>query len=1292
MSKFSGSPYLSDYNKDKCFTNVLAVPGRVVQAREITEVGEIAIDFIGRLGDAMLNNGAIISGCTCNVDKQNKLVYISEGLIYLDGLVRISTAKTLTIKAEGTENIGVKIQTDIVTADIDKALLDPALGYENAGSAGADRCKETVLWGVDLEGYVTVYQLIDGELVTEPPKDNSELLDILARRTYDENGSYRVNGLQISKKVDDNGEILVDNTGDILRYKCLVTAGKAYVKGWECERLADTTILIDELVDTGSQSQVLDVTETGFGEYRVSYGPVAAISSLTGMNRVPASAKQGFRSNGSAETVFMPECWQGEGAAAFDADHWQIARINKLWWGNPSPSGSGAIVLVEDVDFTYSKASQVLTWKLTGGKSLPPQGTTFYCDLVLKVSYVPATSETAADGDYILQTNGFKIIASCKKPPSRQLSETAGDKGEVDIDYTFKFPRIDLICLNKDNEIQIVKGVPNYSRFLVYPTNSDASRIPLGYVRQDSGEFTITNILNYRLTQDELNSVRSDLATLERNLEITDLDREAEDSTYAREPATDLNGIFTDGFLNYYKFDLSSNNYSKDAQNRRRICSIDFATNDLTLPVYESVNRLDLQSSTGESWGRVLTAGLTSPKTISQPMATDNINVNPYAAVDPLCMIQINPAIDVWFETAYRVVNDVKTETINITRNVKQKGKTILTSGASRVTRSTTSATTSATTASFDSQTYVVDTVIEYMRQQDITLEGFAFPPDTKTLVCYFDGERVAIEDLKFSESNVYSDPNDGKGELSCLQTNESGECRGKFRVPAGHQCGTVKVRLEYKGSKDDLIGRVGASAAVGETVYQAQGTLTTSTTVNTTTITTTNTTINTTVLTTYVHVNNNDPIAQSFSFDQTKLLTKVGLYFAQKYPKDTPDYKKYSPVVVQICGMTNGYPNKTVYATKTLDPDDINIATPFNFEGKETVVTFDQPVLCEANQEYCIVVMSDCQAYKLWYAELGKDRVDRAGYVVSNPYMAGVMFSSSNHSTWTAHQACDLTFNVYTADFTNPAVVQFDQVTVDQFCSLLLAAETIDYASSGIKWEYKIVGQQENWQPITSYSYQEMSDTIAQMSSVTISVRCTLMFTNDTYTSMSSILAADCVSLSFLTYAIAGEYISRYCAFNDSFDIARIQCEVYLPGQNTERTVKTAATPYPNVTNVGLFLARGVSAMPFTHADDHQPYEPNNSAKVGDSADQVLDYIQYNNAAATRTGGSTVASKQDWNKGFLASAINLGFGWWRFEWYKHFDAKATGFTVGARLFAKSLIYRPRMRKLMVSVSTNPAS
>ena len=188
------SPYYDDYNPSKGYTQILAVPGRVEQAREFTQVGTMALDFIGRLGDSMYKDGAILDGCTLSI--KGKKATITSGRIYLNGLVRLVPETTLNISGAGNEVIGAEIISTIVTEVHDNTLLDPAQGYENAGQAGAHRVKETVQFSVNKENTTAVYRLVDGNLVNATNDEkNNQITETLARRTFDENGNYKVEGL-----------------------------------------------------------------------------------------------------------------------------------------------------------------------------------------------------------------------------------------------------------------------------------------------------------------------------------------------------------------------------------------------------------------------------------------------------------------------------------------------------------------------------------------------------------------------------------------------------------------------------------------------------------------------------------------------------------------------------------------------------------------------------------------------------------------------------------------------------------------------------------------------------------------------------------------------------------------------------------------------------------------------------------------------------------------------------------------------------------------------------------------
>ena len=104
---------------------------------------------------------------------------------------------------------------------------------------------------------------------------------------------------------------------------------------------------------------------------------------------------------------------------------------------------------------------------------------------------------------------------------------------------------------------------------------------------------------------------------------------------------------------------------------------------------------------------------------------------------------------------------------------------------------------------------------------------------------------------------------------------------------------------------------------------------------------------------------------------------------------------------------MENGYPTKDIlpFSDVTIDPSQVelsdNAAIPTRF-------TFQSPVYIKQSIEYCFVLLSDSNEYKVWISRMGDIDVIRTRTISEQPY-AGVFFKSQNASTWTADQYEDL-------------------------------------------------------------------------------------------------------------------------------------------------------------------------------------------------------------------------------------------------------------------------------------------
>jgi hypothetical protein len=171
---------------------------------------------------------------TINPFGEGKLVTVDDGIFYVDGYFVTSTKQTISLyksskedESEKTLNegleytfaeqgirlfsvpshrIGYEISREVVSVTEDTTLRDPAKGYYNFNAPGADRYKisltlkpiEYDVLSVDIDNFVSenfIQLLRTTRGVVDYIKDKttySQILDLFAKRTQDESGSYTV--------------------------------------------------------------------------------------------------------------------------------------------------------------------------------------------------------------------------------------------------------------------------------------------------------------------------------------------------------------------------------------------------------------------------------------------------------------------------------------------------------------------------------------------------------------------------------------------------------------------------------------------------------------------------------------------------------------------------------------------------------------------------------------------------------------------------------------------------------------------------------------------------------------------------------------------------------------------------------------------------------------------------------------------------------------------------------------------------------------------------------------------
>ena len=152
-------------------------------------------------------------------------------------------------------------------------------------------------------------------------------------------------------------------------------------------------------------------------------------------------------------------------------------------------------------------------------------------------------------------------------------------------------------------------------------------------------------------------------------------------------------------------------------------------------------------------------------------------------------------------------------------------------------------------------------------------------------------------------------------------------------------------------------------------------------------------------------------PLGQTFKIDSQGgcFITSVQLYFAYK--------DEATPVWVELRNVVAGAPGQRVlpHSRKVLEP---SLIQTNNIDGTTpTKFTFDSPVFVQEGQEYAIVILTKSQNYRVWTAQMGEIDIYTGGVVSSQPAL-GVLYKSSNGSSWTPTQNEDLKFTLNRAFF----------------------------------------------------------------------------------------------------------------------------------------------------------------------------------------------------------------------------------------------------------------------------------
>ena len=230
-------------------------------------------------GGSTIGAGTPVASCiSFNATAIGAAVFLSEGIFFVRGFFVNVPKQTLIVDYytnTPSYRVGLTIEENILTSKDDTSLYDNAKGYENYAAPGADRLQITLTLDkklpTDLEdsNFIELLRLDGGKIKKiENKSTNSVLRDYLAKRTYEESGDYAVDPFtpsihnSLNDRLGNNGLFFSDETttdnntpsDDLMCVK--LSPGKAYVRGYDIEKVSTTILDVEKPRDTNTETNV----------------------------------------------------------------------------------------------------------------------------------------------------------------------------------------------------------------------------------------------------------------------------------------------------------------------------------------------------------------------------------------------------------------------------------------------------------------------------------------------------------------------------------------------------------------------------------------------------------------------------------------------------------------------------------------------------------------------------------------------------------------------------------------------------------------------------------------------------------------------------------------------------------------------------------------------------------------------------------------------------------------------------------------------------------------------------
>jgi len=1093
---------------------------------ELNEQQDISIHEQKKIADLLFKEGAIISGLLVSV--AGNVLTISAGVTYIDGHIEVIPGAVLTYdpaKTSGFDYVYVELLKYNYGYNQDAGLINPATGeptaerekwvlslrdHDTSGESlpnnvtqrkvvpiykfdrGTHDVAATVqekssIYLSDFLGTlpgsrITVASITEDQLSFAAAEGLNSLLNNLAERTYDQAGSYLVKGFD---------SFIGSNDGTNVRV--ITNAGRAYIQGYRLQKDLPTTTLVPKAVTTKSVRGEQKTYVTGQRSYALNSTPLKQTTQVEAIVEIVSNITRG--SVGGGEDLLVPnpvvdivEVSQGATVYSEGVD-WQQSGNYVDWIGTGSEPAIGTTYTVR---WTYVKQMAKGTDYVDGGwfgqPGYPAPAEYFYL-----VTALSASGETAYAAGYVVshQTAAGGANTITWRPVSGatgyRIYRASPNSGRTSF-HMLKEVGSAVMSYIDDGVDQATGTTPPSS-------NSSGLSSPLSDM--SLGNSSVINFGKSGVGSDPVNgsncSIDYDYYLGRKDIvyatagEIRRL--EGSPSDFPKLP------VVPEGSLAFASLDCPANSVEMTVHNfgltritmdqiHRIMQDIeDLKYNDAQYQMNNALQNRDAQTKKG-----------IYSDDFSNEAQSDTFHAEWSARIDGINKF-VGPA---------RISSSRVLEVNTAASNALFKSSIVLLPGTERVLIEQLDWSEEKNInpyAVFEKPPAAVEVTPNIGRrgQTGIAVTGSNFTPSAQHITIRCDGQIVA--------SDVHAD--------------EAGRVVSSFVIPESASNGSRIVEVTdgtYSAQtnlqiNDPLVVTRVERVEVTTTIIQKQ-------TVYVPQII--RYPVYRTVWGWWYGYYRWDPLAQTFSFSENRVISAIGLFFTRKDAS--------VPVTVQIRGVTTGLPNDVVYAQQVVSPGEINL-------NAETKVTFANPMSADANTSYALVILTDSTNYRVRVATLGQ--LGQNGVITRQTYTSGVLLESSNAETWTPLNGSDLAMKIYGYDFAPAGEVRFKAITGVQFSELNLDEYSAIPQGTGMTWDYSMDGG-VTWDAIVPEEEESLPNVAAQ---VIIRAKLSSSTANDT----PALNYKDVNLIGYLNNP-NGIYISRENELTQGVESTKVYAQMNIP------------------------------------------------------------------------------------------------------------------------------------------------